>query len=76
LPPDSYATDQVHFKLEQPQVLLIESHVAISTIKQTQDAASVLYVDTIVGKRLDQPSYWDSWKLVGRPWRYQHESWI
>jgi len=44
LPPDSYATDQVHFKHEQPQVLLIESHVAISTIKQTQDAASVLWV--------------------------------
>jgi len=26
--------------------------------------------------RLDQPSYWDSWKLVGRPWRYHHESWM
>ena len=38
----SYATDQVHFKHEQPQVLLIESHVAIGTIQQTQDAASVL----------------------------------
>ena len=36
----SYATDQVHFKHEQPQVLLIESHVAIGTIQQTQDAAS------------------------------------
>jgi len=27
LPPVSYAPDQVHFKHEQPQVLLIESHV-------------------------------------------------
>jgi len=36
LPPISYATDQVHFKHEQPQVLLIESHVAIGTIQQTQ----------------------------------------
>jgi len=40
----SYATDQVHFKHVQPQVLLIESHVAIGTIQQTQDAASVLWV--------------------------------
>jgi len=38
----SYATDQVHLKHEQPQVLLIESHVAIGTIQQTQDATSVL----------------------------------
>jgi len=38
----SYATDQVHFKHEQLQVVLIESHVAIGTIQQTQDAASVL----------------------------------
>jgi len=36
----SYATDQVH----HPQVLLIESHVAIGMIQQTQDAASVLWV--------------------------------
>ena len=42
LPPVSYATDQVHFKHEQLQILLIESHVAIGTIQQTQDAASVL----------------------------------
>jgi len=26
--------------------------------------------------RLDQPSYWDSWKLVGRLWRDDHESWM
>jgi len=38
----NYATDQVHFKYEQPQVLLIESHVTIGTIQQTQDVASVL----------------------------------
>jgi len=42
LPPISYATDQVHFKHDQPHVLLIESHVTISTIQQTQDAANVL----------------------------------
>ena len=33
-------------------------------------------VDTIVGMRLEQPSYWYSWKLVGRLWRYHHGSWI
>ena len=38
LPPVSYATDQVHFKHEQPQVLLIESHVTIGTIQPTQPA--------------------------------------
>ena len=42
MPPVSYVTDQVHIKHEQPQVLLIESHVAIGTIQQRQDAASVL----------------------------------
>jgi len=39
LPPVSYATDQVHFKHEQLQVILIESHVTIGTIQQRQDAA-------------------------------------
>jgi len=34
LPSFSYATDQVHFKHEQPQVLLIELHVTIGTIQQ------------------------------------------
>jgi len=58
LPPVSDATDQVHFKHKHPQVLLIESNVTVGTIQQTQDAASVLeYIDTIVGMRLDQPSY-------------------
>jgi len=75
LPPVSYATDQVHFKHEQSQVLLIESHAKIGTIQQTQPACFEC-IDTIVGMRLDQPSYWDSWKLVGRLWRYHHESWI
>ena len=42
LPSFSYATDQVHFKHEQPQVLLIELHVTIGTNQQTQDAANVL----------------------------------
>jgi len=44
LPPVSYATDHVHFKHKHPQVLLIESHVTIGTIQQTQDTASVLGV--------------------------------
>jgi len=30
----------------------------------------------IVSMRRDQRSYWDSWKLYGRPWRYQHERWL
>ena len=42
LSPVSYATDQTHFKHEKPQVLLLESHVTIGTIQQTQDAVSVL----------------------------------
>jgi len=77
LPSVSYAADQVHFKHEQPQVLLIKSHVTIGTIQQTQDAASVFeYIDIIFGMRLDQTSYWYSWKLVGRLWRYHHEIWL
>jgi len=32
----------VNFKHEQPQILLMESHVTIGMIQQTQDAASVL----------------------------------
>jgi len=49
MPPVSYATDQVQFKHEHPQVLLIESHVTIGTIQQMQDAASVYAAsDTIV----------------------------
>ena len=42
LPLVRYATDQLNFKHEQPQILLTESHVTIGTIQQTQDAASVL----------------------------------
>jgi len=34
------------------------------------------YVDTTVSMRLDQRWFWDSWKLVGRPWRYQHKIWL
>jgi len=36
----------VHFKFEQLQVLLAESHATIGTIQQKQDAASVLRVST------------------------------
>ena len=42
LPPISYASDQMHFKHEQPQVLLPDSHVTVSMIRQTQDVANVL----------------------------------
>jgi len=49
-----------------------DSHVTIGTIQQTQDAPNVPeYANTnycIVGMRLDQRSYSDSWKLVERPW--------
>jgi len=69
--------DQVHFKHNQTQILSPDSHVTINTIHQTQDAANVLWVwRHIVGMRFNQRSYWDSWKLGGRPWRYQHEIWL
>ena len=42
LSPVSYATDQVHLKHEQLQVLWIESHGTIGTIQQAQDVVSVL----------------------------------
>jgi len=46
--------------------------------KRRTQPACCEYIDTIVGIWLDQPSYWDSlvWKLVGRLWRYHHESWM
>jgi len=33
--------DEVHFKHEQPQVLLTDSHATIGTIQQTEEAANV-----------------------------------
>jgi len=36
--------DQVHIKLEQPQVLSPDSHLTIDTIHQAQNAANVLLV--------------------------------
>jgi len=44
-------------------------------IHQTQDAVKVLWVCRH-HKRHDQRSYWDSWILVGRPWRYWHKIWL
>ena len=44
LVPVNYATYQMHFKHEQPQVPLPDSLVTIRTIQQMQDAASVLCV--------------------------------
>jgi len=42
LPPVSDVTDQVHFKHEEPQVVLPDYCGTIGTIQKTQDAASVL----------------------------------
>jgi len=53
--PVSYATYQVHFTHEQSQVISSDSLVTIGTIQQTQ--ACFAYIDTVVGMRLDQPSY-------------------
>jgi len=66
----------VHFKYEQPEVLSRDSHVTIKTIqKKTGSSQRVVSISTqIVGMRLDQRLYWDSWKLVGRPWHDQTES--
>jgi len=60
--------DQVQIKHDQSQVFSPDSHVTIGTMHQKQDAVNVLWV----GIRLDLWSYWDSSKLVGRPWRDQH----
>jgi len=38
------ATDHVHFKREQSQVLSPDSHVAVGTIHQAQDAANMLSI--------------------------------
>ena len=78
-PATRHATYQVHFKHERAKILSPDSLVTIRTIQQTQDATSVLcvqYIDTLVGMRLDKPSYWDSWKFVGRLWCYHHEIWL
>jgi len=44
--------------------------------KRRTQPACLEYINTIAGMQLDQTSYWDSWKLFGRLWRYHHESWI
>jgi len=72
--------DQVHF-----QTRTATSSFAWFTRNNRYESANtgrshmlllIAYVDTIVGMRLDQRSYWISWKLVGRLWRYQHEMWL
>jgi len=76
LPPVSYATDQLHFKHEQPQLLLIEPHVTIDMIQWTQDAANVLWAY--------RHNSWQAWptvilRFMETRWkarRYHHESWI
>jgi len=55
--PVSYATDQVHFKHEQPQVLSPDSNVkSVRFSKYRTQSACFDYIDTIVGMRLDQRS--------------------
>jgi len=49
--------------------------VTSSFAQQLQDVVKVQWVYRH-NSRHDQRSYWDSWKLVGRPWRYQHWIWI
>jgi len=44
-----------------------------SSAGRNERAFEYVDIDKIVGMRLDQLSYWDSCKLVGRPWSYQHE---
>jgi len=71
--------DQVHFKDEQPQVLSRDSHVTQTRFtKRRAQRMWFEYDDTMVGMRLDQRSctYWDSWKLIGKLWRCQHEIWL
>jgi len=65
----------VHIKHKQPLVLSPDSHVTLGMIQQTQ-STYFEYIDTIVSMRLDQWSYWDSWRLVGRPWHHQHKIWL
>jgi len=49
--------------------------VTSSFAHQLQDAANMHWVYRH-NSRHDQRSHWDSWKLVGRPWRLQHGFWI
>jgi len=49
-PSVSYATYQVHFKHEQPQVLsLIHSQQTVQSSKRKTQPACIAYIDTIVG---------------------------
>jgi len=51
--PVSYATYQVHFKHEQPQLLSPDSLVTIRTIRKRRTQPTCFaYIDTIVGMRL------------------------
>jgi len=65
--------DQAHFIHEQSQVFSPDSYVTIGMIRKYRTQPTCIeYIDTIVGMRFDQWPYWDSWKFVGRPWRYQN----
>jgi len=69
----------VHFKHEQPQVLSPDSHeTMVRSSKHRSQPMCFESIYTIGGMRLDQRSFWDSWKLVGKLWRCQHEivGWI
>jgi len=49
-------------------VLLIHTSQFTRFIKRRTQPTCFEYIYTIVGKRLDELSYWDSCKLIGRPW--------
>ena len=54
---------------------LIHTWQSTRFTKRRRQSKCYEYIYTIVGMRLDQRSFWDSWKLVGRPWRYRHRIW-
>jgi len=69
--------DQMHFKHEQPQILLAHSHIqSVRFSKHMTQPTCFEYIDIIVDMPLNQRSYWDSSQLVGRPRHCQHGIWL
>jgi len=63
--------------MNNDEVLSPDSHVTIDTVSERRRQPMCFgYIGTIVGMRLDQWSYWDSWELVGIPWRHQNKIWL
>jgi len=66
----------VHFKREKSQVLSPDSHVKSSRFTKCRRSQRALSMTTLYSAcGLTKPSYWYSWKLVGRPWSYQYGVW-